>query len=282
MTNTEFERRVVVKLVVKPFGTFVCAFYAVFASHLCLAGQQLTVCGTGDSQQLLRVLGEAFSKIHPDTVIGVPESIGSSGGIRATAEGKCDMGRTARPLKEKEMGFGLNYRIFASTPVVFATNHSVACHDISTKQVIGLYKGEITNWQQLGGEDKVLYLAVRYHGDSARTVLEKHIPPLAEFVDWAGTITYSTPETVEAVVRHDHTIAFLPLAMAVKNNLNIFRFNGIEPSQENIRNGSYPLIIPLGLVWKEELQGASKDFVNFIFSDLGKKIIADNGAVPAN
>jgi phosphate transport system substrate-binding protein len=278
MTNNKSKKGVVVK----PIGMLVCIFCAVFASQLCLAGQQLTVCGTGDSQQLLRALGEAFSETHPDTVIEVPDSIGSSGGIRATADGKCDIGRTARPLKKKEMGYGLNYRLFASTPVVFVTNKSVAVHDISTPQVIALYKGEIGNWQQLGGKDAVLYLAVRYHGDSARSVLEKHMPPLAEFIDWAGEITYSTPETVEAVVRHDHTIAFLPLAMAVKNNLNIFRLNGIEPSAENIRNATYPLIIPLGLVWKGELQGASEDFVNFIFSHRGKKVIADNGAVPSN
>ena len=151
-------------------GFFSVTLYLLLAFSVCFAGQHLTVCGTGDSQELLLALGEAFSAEHPGTTIEIQDSIGSSGGIRKTAEGKCDIGRVARPLKDKEKPYGLDYRLFANTPVVFVTNHSVAVNSITTEQVIALFKGDITNWSQLGGKDAPLYIAVRYQGDSARTV----------------------------------------------------------------------------------------------------------------
>jgi phosphate transport system substrate-binding protein len=249
----------------------------------CLAVQRpVTVCGTGDSQKLLLLLGAAFTKEHHGTAIDVQDSIGSSGGVRNTAEGRCDIGRIARPLQENEKAYGLVYRFFAYTPVVFVTNRSVALDNITTEQVIALFKGRIDNWRQLGGEDAPLYIAVRYPGDSSRTVLERHIPALREFTDWAGTVTYSTPETVEAVVKHDRTIAFLPLAMAQRHNLNVMRFNGIPPSAATVRSEAYPLIVPLGLVWKDGLRPEAADFVDFVLGEQGKRIIAANGAVPIN
>jgi len=259
---------------------FVALFLLCFPS-LCPAAKRITVCGTGDSQELLRTLGAAFSDNHPDTTIEVQDSIGSSGGIRKTAEGQCDIGRIAGFLNEKGEKYGLSYRLFAYTPVVFVTNRSISVSNITTEQVIALFKGDIGNWRQLGGKEAPLNIAVRYPGDSARTVLEQHVPPLREFTDWAGTVTYTTPETVEAVVRHDRTIAFLPMAMAVGKNLNILRYNGILASAATIRSGTYPLIIPLGLVWKDKLQNAAADFVDFIFSKEGERIISANGAVPS-
>lgn len=260
-----------------------CLFllFTFFLSGTAHAGQQLTVCGTGDSQDLLRTLAASYTSSHPEVSIEVPDSIGSSGGIRSTALGQCDLGRVARPLNEKEKAYHLNYRLFAYTAVVFVTNHSVKLKDISTEQVIALLSGKITNWRQLGGEDAPVFLAIRYHGDSNRTALEENIPALKAMPDWAGTVTYSTPETVEAAVRHDYTITFVPLAMAVKHRLNIFRLDGIEASADTVRSGAYKLVTPLGLVWKGTLAGAAADFLKFIEGDEGQQIITRNGAIPA-
>lgn len=257
-------------------------FFSLYLSGTAIAGQQLTICGTGDSQDLLRSLAAAYTVSHPEISIAVPDSIGSSGGIRATALGKCDLGRVARPLNAKEMKYHLNFHLFAYTPVVFVTNRSVKLQDISTDQVIALFKGKITNWRQLGGEDAPVFIAVRYHGDSNRTALEENIPALKAMPDWAGTVTYSTPETVEAVVSHDFTLSFIPLAMAVKHQLNIFRLDGVEASADTVRSGAYKLVTPLGLVWKGELAGTAADFVEFVNGVEGRQVIANNGSIPAN
>ncbi len=265
----------------KHLSFFCLLLFSLFRTGPALAGGQFTICGTGDSQDLLHALAAAYTSAHPEVSIEVPESIGSSGGIHDTALGKCDLGRVARPLKEKERAYHLNYRLFAYTPVVFVTNRSVKLRDINAKQVIALLSGKITNWQQLGGTDAPVFIAIRYHGDSNRTALEKNIPALKTMKDWRGTYTYSVPETVDAVVRHDHTIAFIPLAMAIKHQLNILRFDGVEATADTVRAGTYKLVTPLGLVWKGKLEGTRADFLAFIESTAGKRIITKNGAIPA-
>jgi len=60
-----------------------------------------------------------------------------------------------------------------------------------------------------------------------------------------------------------------------------FRFNGIEPSPENMKTGAYPLFTPFSLVWKGRLSGLANDFVSYIFSPEGKRILETNGTLPA-
>ncbi len=75
----------------------------LFITTHAAADQRVTICGTGDSQAMLRSLALAYEKQHPGVSIDVPDSNGSSGGIKATASGKCDLGRVARPLQENVM-----------------------------------------------------------------------------------------------------------------------------------------------------------------------------------
>lgn len=86
------------------------------------AAQTLVIPGSGDSQKLLRALVRAFEVSHPGTAIEIPESIGSSGGIKNVVTDNAELARVARPLNESERQAGLEYRAFAFSPVVFAAH----------------------------------------------------------------------------------------------------------------------------------------------------------------
>jgi len=70
-------------------------FIVIMLCPFIRAEETVVVCGTGDSQSLLRRLATEFERKNPGIKIEVPESIGSSGGIKATAKGECDIGRVA-------------------------------------------------------------------------------------------------------------------------------------------------------------------------------------------
>ncbi|MDB4470643.1 substrate-binding domain-containing protein, partial [Deltaproteobacteria bacterium] len=91
------------------------ALIVLLVSNNAIAQEQLVIDGTGDSQQLLRQLAQAYEAANPDSKIIVPDSSGSSGGVKALLKGKTDLARIARPLKAKEkaMADDLNYRVFA-------------------------------------------------------------------------------------------------------------------------------------------------------------------------
>jgi phosphate transport system substrate-binding protein len=265
--------------------------FAIFSFSLLFlaapaAGNQtksrVTICGTGDSQDLLRTLAWEFNKDYPDTEILVPESIGSSGGIRATAEGKCDLGRTARPLRGKETNYHLHYRLLAYSPVVFAANPSnLGVSGLTSSQIISVFSGKTTNWRELGGKDQPIYVATREKGDSCRTVLEDRFPGFADITTFAGETLFSTPKAVEVIGRYAGTIGYVPLAMTRNTNLRLMAIDGVAPTAANIRNGRYPYAIPLGMVWRGELSTAAQAFKSYLFSPKARSTIENYGSIPA-
>jgi phosphate transport system substrate-binding protein len=256
-------------------------FFFFLSAAPSLAQEKITVCGTGDSQRLLQALADSFGDSQTEISVEVPNSIGSSGGIRKTAEGLCDLGRVARPLKEREGKYNLHYKLFASSPLVFIVHENVSIQDLTAEQVLAVLSGKIQNWQELGGPDMKIFIAKREKGDSSRRVLENNIPQLNEATDLAGQTTFSTSETLEAVSQYKGTLSYAPLAMTDFPGVRVLTYNGVTPTPENARAGSYPLNIPFGFVWKGELSHASKKFIEFIESPKGEKILLQHGAIPA-
>ena len=263
---------------------FFFAFSAFFFfSITTFASETVKVCGTGDSQKVLRLVADAFMEENPGIKVEVPDSIGSSGGIRATADGSCDIGRVARPIKGKETALQLHYELFAYSPVVFAANRNrrdVA--GLTTDEIIAVFSGRTTEWEQLGGSPPgKIYVAHREPGDSCRSVIEKNIAQFTKMEIAAEQIIFSTPELVATLEAHVNTIGYLPLAMTPGTGLHVLALNGVVPSDDNVRNGSYPLAVPLGIVWKDGLSPAAKAFKDYLFTTKAQHILNVNGTVPA-
>lgn len=247
-----------------------------------LADDSVVIAGTGDSQELLRVLAIDYQHLHSDKSITVPDSIGSSGGVKAAAQGVADFGRIARPLKDKEKVHGLTYQLFAFSPVVFVANSSLkGVESLTQEQVLDVYSGKIMNWKELGGSDVPILVTGREKGDSSRSVLEKKLSGFNAVERFVGRILFSTPEAVEAVTQNAGSIGYLPLAMAQHSGVNILLLDGKTPSIDAVLDGSYNLVSPFGLVWKEPLKEDARQFLGYLGSERARKIMTEFGVVPA-
>ncbi len=246
------------------------------------AGEKITVCGTGDSQALMRVLAADFEKSNPGTVVEIPETIGSGGGIKATAMGKCELGRVARHIKESEKKYGLKYQMFAKSPVVFTVHPTVTgIEDLSSEQVIGIYTGKYKNWNQLGGPDSKIYPISREEGDSANDIVVNKIKDF-NIKQFISKIAYSEPEAVELLTTHNYTIAYIPLASIMDSTMVALSLDGVEPSAENVQNGKYTLVLDLGIVYKKEPEGLARKFLDYLYTNVAQQIILDKGSIPVN
>jgi phosphate transport system substrate-binding protein len=263
---------------------FILSCIAVFAPVLHVEGQlagELVIEGTGDSQALLREIAELFEERYPETTIQVPDSIGSSGGIKAVGTGKAELGRVARPLKEKERAYGLTYAVFAVSPVVLVVHPSVEGVDnLTAEQIVGIYSGTLTDWQQLGGAAHKLYPIGRETGDSSRIILEAHVPGFQEIQKPVAKVYYTTPETLQGIVDHEYTIGYVPMAMIHNSGLHTIGIDGIAPSIENIRQNRYKMVAPLGIVYKKPLNPLAKAFADFLSTPDVHEIIEEYGCLP--
>jgi len=256
--------------------------FTVITMVSCLtASSSLTIEGTGDSQELLRELAKAYEKKYPNDFIIIPNSVGSSGGIKKLMASQCELSRVARPLNQKEEEKGLKNIIFGYSPIVFVINGDTKDTTLLEKNIIDIFQGDLTNWDEIAniGLTGKIYIVNREEGDSSRNVLDKNILDFKKIEKPAGTTAFYNQEAVRILTKNKNTIGYLAIVNTKNTNLKIVKFNGISPTLENIKNGKYKLVTPLGLVYKGKLNRLAKDFIIFLKSKEAKKIMYNYGVV---
>lgn len=258
-----------------------CCSLQLFTTTPAIA-ETITIAGTGDSQTLLCQLAQAFRLKNPGAQVLIPNSVGSGGGIKLLLAGHSELARIARPLKPKEQASGLQHRIFAYSPIVFVANLPDPClQSVSASEIKDIFRGSLNNWNQLGScKEHKIYVANREDGDSSRSVLEQKIPGLKEIEQLAGRTIYSTPETYDTINRYPYSFGYLPKSQVLDGHLTILDYEGIAPSVDNVQNGHYPLVVPLGIVWRGEPTGVTKQFIDFLTTVEARDMMLRMHAIP--
>lgn len=252
-------------------------FMAVFGATFTIQAEDLTIVGTGNGMAILQVVGEAFTRMHPEITVIVPESIDSGGGIKAVGKDENVLGRVARKIKEKEEHYGLTYVPFAKIPTVFFVNTSVTIQKLSIQQVLDIYSGTITNWKDVGGNDAKIRVITREEGSSALKILKQTFPGFTDItVTDKSKITVSQAETVEAVERIKGSIAYGSLGNAQNADVTVIAIGDKTGSDSD-----YPYVGELALIYKEEnYTGSVKKFVEFATSEAAHEAIKNAGGIP--
>ena len=244
--------------------------------------EKVSLCGTGDSQELLRTLGSAFEKATPGVSIVVPDGVGSDGGIKAAAAGECDFGRVARPLKAQEKKLKLTYRLISFSPVVFLVDPATAVENLSSKQVVDIFSGKVVAWTEIGGKGGRIAVVNLGAKDPSRGLLNEHVEGFKAIENPVGVTAVNTSEAVELLTKTPGVVGYLPAAVAKGLDLKVVKYNGVAPTAASVAQGFYKVAMPFGLVWKGELKPAAKRFFQFIKSEEGEKVIKGYGTVPAD
>ncbi len=240
-----------------------------------VAKEKIIVGGTGACQDLVRALAKAFMAENDGTV-EVPDSIGSSGGIKAAGKDAINIGRVARKLKDSEKGYNLNYKEFALSPVVFGTKSDVGVTNLSSLEINKIYSGEIKNWKEVGGKDLKIYVIGREKGDSSLDEILKSLKGFDKVKFPENVIiALKDQDMIDKIKGKDGTIGFGTLSNFKSSNLKLFSIDKVSPTIQNVQNNRYKVYSTFAFVYKN-LSGLSKNFVNYVFSSKGKKIINSN------
>ncbi|BBD07234.1 substrate-binding domain-containing protein [Desulfovibrio ferrophilus] len=245
------------------------------------AETRLVIAGTGDGQEVFEHLAREYQRLHPQVRVLVPPTIDSSGGIRATASGQCDIGRVARPLKEEEKRFGLEFKLLAYIPVVIATHPDVPLRSITPEQIVSVFSGATTDWKQLGAGTGKIYLVQREEGDAVRIVLCKAIKALRHRT-LPGYIAYSAEDAVESILMNPGTIGYVSLNVAESVGLNVLSVGEVRPDAETIASGHYPLALPIGFVWRPDVDDRIRRYLDYAYGPEGHTTLRALGVLPAH
>lgn len=235
--------------------------------------------GSTSMEKVIGALGEAYEAKTGITVTYNPT--GSGSGIKAVGEGRCDIGLSSRALKDEEKATGLTQTILAYDGIAIIVNPANPINDLSLEQIAKVYTGEITNWSELGGEDAEIVLIGREAGSGTRDGFES-ITGTTDACQYRQELT-STGDVITTVAQNPDAIGYASLA-SVKDTVKALSVEGVTPSEETVKDGSYLVQRPFVLVTKEgvALSAAAQDFFNYITSTEANDIIAGAGVVSAN
>ena len=118
--------------------------------------------GSTSMEKVIGSLGEAFEGETGLTVTYNPT--GSGAGITAVSEGLCDIGLSSRNLKDEEKAEGLTETVLAYDGIAIIVNTENTVEDLDLETIAKIYKGEITNWSEIGGADQEIVLIGREAG----------------------------------------------------------------------------------------------------------------------
>lgn len=93
-----------------------------------------------------------------------------------------------------------------------------------------------------------------------------------------ATVTNNTSVMMSTVAGDEYAIGYVSLG-ALNDSVKAVRIDGAEPSVETIKNGSYKISRPFNIVTKKDVSEVAKDFIDYIMSADGQKVIEDNGYI---
>ena len=235
--------------------------------------------GSTSMQKVISALGEAFME---DTGANFTyNATGSGTGIKAVKDGTCDIGLSSRYLKDSEKAEGLKETILAIDGIAIIIHPSNAVADLTLEQISAVFKGEITNWSEVGGNDGEIVLIGREESSGTRDGFES-ITGTEDACAYRQELT-SNGAVLTAVAENPNAIGYVSLS-SVKDTVKAISVDGVAPSEESIKDGSYAVQRPFVLVTKEgvALSETAQAFFDYVTSPAANEIISWAGVVPVN
>ena len=236
--------------------------------------------GSTSMEKVIGALGEAFTNANSG-ISFTYNPTGSSSGISAVSDGSCDIGLSSRALKDEEKAAGLTETILAYDGIAIIVNPANPVSDLSLEQISAIYTGQITNWNQVGGNDAAIVLIGREAGSGTRDGFES-ITSTKELCQYRQELT-STGDVIATVASNPDAIGYASLS-AVKDSVKAVTVNGVAAGEDTVKNGTYVIQRPFVLVTKTNtpLSASAQLFFDYATSAQAASIIAAAGAVAAH
>ena len=235
--------------------------------------------GSTSMEKVIGALGEAFTQDNPGVTFTYNPT-GSSAGIQAVQEGRCDIGLSSRALKDEEKAAGLTETVLAYDGIAVIVNPANRVEDLTLEQIAAVYTGQITNWSELGGEDAQIVLIGREAGSGTRSGFEE-IVEVKDKCQYRQELS-STGDVITTVAQNPGAIGYASLA-SVKDTVRSLKVGGVAPSEETVKDGTYAIQRPFVLATRTDagLNDAAQAFFDYITSGKADAIIVAAGVVPA-
>ncbi|MCL2675143.1 MAG: substrate-binding domain-containing protein [Firmicutes bacterium] len=210
-----------------------------------------------------------FSKSRPDIVLATSPSADE---LQMAANAKVEL--IVEPI--------------AYDSFVFITHKDNPVNSLTVEQIQGIYSGKITNWRQVGGKNEKIAAYQREPNSGSQTAMEQMVmagktikkPPQSRVIRGMGSLVEVVAGYENRTNSLGYTFKYYVDRLYTHPDIKIIDINGIIPSDDNVRNNSYPFVAPYNAVIRAtDINAVGGKFMQWIFSDEGQACIKQAGYV---
>ena len=240
-------------------------------------GSLVTISGSTSVGPLAEKLAMKYQEEN-DVKIEVNQ-IGSSAGITNAISGVSQIGMSSRDLKQEEKDSNLQELIIAYDGIVVVAHPSNPVKDLTMEQVKQIFTGEITNWKEVGGKDMEIVVVSREDGSGSRDAFQEIVGYESGQLIKNAIVASGNGNIKTTVAMNKHAIGFISFEY-IDESISPMAINGVAAKAENVLAGTYELSRPFLFVHKEDVPEAAKQFMEFILTPEGQKVVESAGAIP--
>ena len=240
-------------------------------------GSLVTISGSTSVGPLAEKLAMKYQEQN-DVKIEVNQ-IGSSAGITNAISGVSQIGMSSRDLKQEEKDSNLQELIIAYDGIVVVAHPSNPVKDLTMEQVRRIFTGEITNWKEVGGKDMEIVVVSREDGSGSRDAFQEIVGYESGQLIKNAIVASGNGNIKTTVAMNKHAIGFISFEY-VDESVSTMAINGVQAKAENVLAGQYELSRPFLFVHKEDVPESAKQFMEFILTPEGQKVVESAGAIP--
>lgn len=248
--------------------------------------EQMTISGSTSVSRIMDILVEEYNRSNPNQFIAV-QGIGSTAGITMVSKGVSELGMSSRYLTEAESTQDLKVVPIAYDGLAVVVNHSNEVANLSSDQLYDIYRGNITNWKEVGGADKSIAVVTREASSGSRYSFESVIG-LSKIINnkrvsniYPNALVVNSNSMVKTIVNHNpQAIGFISMG-SIDSSIKAVSVDEVAPTSSNITKRDYGLVRPF-LVFhlKSNESEELTQFTKFLLTPKSQESIEQYGYSP--
>ncbi len=247
------------------------------------AGDTVTATGSSTIAPVIADARKRYEALHPDVRIEV-QTGGSSRGIGDATTGVADLGLVSRVLKEEEKET-LTAHLLAADGVCVVLHKDNPVNQLDKQHLIDIYTKKATNWKDFGGNDAAIVVANKAEGRSTLEIF-LHFLGLDNADVKADVVVGENLHVINSVVSNPNTIGYVSIGTASAEEktgtpIKLVTTEGVVPTLESVRDGSFPITRPLNIVTDAETSPVAQAFLDYLMSTEINDIVEKHFFVPA-
>jgi len=251
--------------------------------------------GSDTMVNLALAWAEAYGQIHPEVEVAVTGG-GSGTGIAALINGTVDMANASRAIKDEERaqaeanGIEPVEHVVALDAIAVVVHPSNPVDGLTIPELAAIFSGKITNWREVGGEDRPIVLLSRESNSGTHVFFLEEVVRQGRTDDKTlfspDTLLMPSSEGISAEVRQNpNAIGYDGLGYVTPDQkvLAVAPAEGqpyVLPAVDTVKDGSYPIARDLYVYTIGQPQGAILAYLDWIMGPEGQAIVKKLGFVP--